>query len=56
MANFRKIGEHETVFDNRILSLKQEKEFSEFLKNRGKIAEANKNLKLFNRDLQTCNY
>ena len=34
MANFKKIDDHDIVFVNKSLTSKEEKEFSDFLKNR----------------------
>ncbi len=34
MANFKKMDDHDFVFVNKPLTLKEEKEFSEFLKSR----------------------
>ena len=34
MANFKKIDDHDFVFVNKPLTAQQEKEFSQFLKNR----------------------
>ena len=45
MANFKKMDDHDFVFVNKPLTPKEEKEFSEFLKNRKTKAKAKRNSK-----------
>jgi hypothetical protein len=45
MANFKKMDDHDFVFVNKPPTPKEEKEFSEFLKNRKVKAKAKRNSK-----------
>ena len=49
MANFKKSDEHDFVFVNKTLSEKEDKEFSDFLKNRKARLKAKRNLRVVTR-------